>query len=72
MYTLSDFQPPTRDAAFAAFTILAHPAAPILDAATADCLERIRDRRKRNASSIEWAFLRSCREVLLRAERRDV
>lgn len=72
MFSLPDFQPPTRDAAFTAFAILAHPAAPILPAAAADCLELIRDRRQRNASSVEWALLRNCRDLLLRAERRDV
>lgn len=72
MYTLSDFQPPTRDAAFAAFTILAHPAAPILPATVANRLEEIRDRRSRAASASEWEILKHCRDLLLRAERRDV
>jgi hypothetical protein len=60
---------PTSDAAHAAYQILVHPIAPLFDAATAERLERIRNRKRRDASPAEWAILRNCQRVILRAER---
>jgi hypothetical protein len=65
------FSPPPTDAAHIAYKILSHPAVILLDADTADRLEKIRDRRTRAASASEWAILKHCRDLLLRAERRD-